>query len=98
MIVKLRKLINSWLGVLMGVATGLLFLAVVAVSHAATEPQKKGKGEQKFPAQQLCPSVEVKEQSQAQQNCLPVIAAGKTACQATNDCVPVTCPPVPEKK
>jgi hypothetical protein len=89
---KMRKFINSRMGVLMGVATGLLFLAVVAVSHAATEPQNKGKGEKKFTAQQLCPPVEAKEQCQVQ--CPPVKATGMT----TNDCPPVICPPVPEKK
>jgi hypothetical protein len=99
MMEKLRKLINSRPGVLMGVATGLLFLVAVAVSYAATEPQQKGKGEQKSAqGQQLCPPVVAKEQSQVQPDCLPVTASGKTACQATNECPPVICPPVPEKK
>ena len=60
---KMRKLLNSRLGVLMGVATGLLFLAVVAVSHAAIEPQDKGKGgESSLPsncASRWCPKSNV---------------------------------------
>ena len=76
----------------MGVATGLLFMAVVALSHAATEPQKKGKGEQKSAGQQFCPPVVAKEQSQAQR--LPVTASGKT----TNVCPPVNCPPEKKQK
>ncbi len=83
----------------MGVATGLLFMAVVALSHAATEPQKKGKGEQKSAqGQQFCPPVVAKEQSQAQCDCLPVTASGKNACQATNVCPPVNCPPEKKQK
>jgi len=96
---KLRKLINSRLGVLMGIVTGLLFLALVAGSHAATEPQEKGKAKQKSTqGQQLCSPVVAKEQSQAQLQCPPVKAPEKTACQTTIECPPVICPPVPEKK
>jgi hypothetical protein len=99
MMEKLRKLINSRLGVLMGVATGLLFLAVVAVSQAATEPQKQVTGEQKSTkGPQSCLPVVAKEQRQAQLECPPVKAPGKTAGQSTNECPPVICPPVPEKK
>ncbi len=79
---KMRKLLNSRLGVLMGVATGLLFLAVVAVSHAATEPQDKGKGGRKFTAQQLCQPVVSKEQ--CQHECPPVKVPEKNASQATS--------------
>ena len=41
---KMRRLIYSRLGVWMGGAAGLLFLATVAVGHAATKPPKTGRG------------------------------------------------------
>ncbi len=44
-------------------AAGLLFLAMVTVSQAATEPPKTGTGEQKpIQNQQLCPAPGVKGQ------------------------------------
>ncbi len=78
----------------MGVAAGLLFLAMVTVGQAASEPQKAGKGEQKpTQGQQLCPPPGTKGQCLVQIDCPAVKAPGKTVCQATIDC-----PPVPEKK
>jgi hypothetical protein len=87
----------------MGVAVWLLFLAVVAGSHAATDSQEKGKDEQKSTqGQQLCPPVAAKDQSQVQLECKcsPVKAAVKTAREMELECKcsPVKSPRVPEKK
>ncbi len=91
---KIRILINSWLGPWMGVSAGMLFLAMVAVGHAATEPPKTAKGEQK-PAQgqQVCPAPGAPGQCQVVIDCPAIKTPGKTVCQATIDC-----PAAPEKK
>jgi hypothetical protein len=90
---KMRRLINSRMGAWMGGGAGLLFLAMVTVGHAATEPPKTGQGEQK-PAQgqHLCPPPGA-QQCQVRIDCPPVKAPGKTVCRATFDC-----PPAPKKK
>jgi len=91
---KMRKLINYRLGAWMGAAAGLLFLAMVAVGHAATEPPKTGEGEQKpIQGQQMCPTTGAKGICQVQIDCPAVKAPGKTVCRATIDC-----PPPPKKK
>jgi len=77
----------------MGVSAGLLFLAMVAVGHAATEPPKTGKVEQKATqGQQMCPAPGPQGQCQVQIDCPGLKVPGKTVCQATIDC------PAPPKK
>lgn len=78
----------------MGVFAGLLFLAMVAVGHAATEPPKPGKVEQKATqGQQTCPAPGTEGQCQARIDCPAIKAPGQTVCQATIDC-----PAAPKKK
>ncbi len=87
---NMRKLINYWLVV----AAGLLFLAMVTVGQAATEPPKTGQAEQQpTQGQQMCPAPGAPGQCQVRIDCPPVKAPGKTVCRATIDC-----PPVPKKK
>ncbi len=91
---KIRRLISSRLGACMAGAAGLLFLALVTVSQAATEPPKKGTGEQKpIQNQQLCPTTGAKGQCQVQIDCPGLKTPGKTTCKATIDC-----PAVPKNK
>ena len=88
------KLANFRTGAWLGVALGLLLLAMVTVGQAASEPAKKGVGEQKpIQGQQLCPPPGAQGQCQVQIDCPPMKAPGQTTCQATIDC-----PPIPEKK
>ncbi len=78
----------------MGVSAGLLFLAMVAVGHAATEPPKTGKVEQKATqGQQMCHTPGAQGQCQVRIDCPAIKAPGKTVCQATIDC-----PAAPKKK
>lgn len=78
----------------MGVFAGLLFLAMVAVGHAATEPPKTGKVEQKATqGQQMCPTPGAQGQCEVRIDCPAIKVPGKTVCQATIDC-----PPVPKQK
>ena len=81
----------------MGVAAAVLFLAMVAVGYA-TEPQVKGKAEEK-PAQgqQLCPATPGSSVCQVKIECPPIKAPGETVCKATVDC-PETQKPVKLKK
>ncbi len=84
---KIRKLISSRMGALMAGTAGLLFLAMVTVSQAATEPPKTGTGEQKpIQNQQLCPAPGVKGQCKVEIECPALKTPGKTVCQATIDC------------
>ncbi len=94
---KMHKLVNTWLGTLVGVTAGLLFLAAVTVGHAATEPQKGKAVEQSTQGQQLCPATPGAGPCKVVLDCPPIKSPGKTTCQATIDC-PGTKQPVKGKK
>ena len=83
----------------MGVAAAALFLAAVTVGHAATEPQVKGKAEEKpAPGQQLCPATPGAAVCQVKIECPPIKAPGETVCKATVDCPEPQKPVKPKKK
>jgi len=95
---KCRKWMNFWRRAGLGVAAGLLCLATITASHAATDPQGKGKEVEKpVQAQQLCPAAACGETCQIKTECPPIKASGKAACQTTVDCPGVKQPVKPKK-
>jgi hypothetical protein len=98
MMQNMRKWVNTWLGGSVGVAVAVLFLATVTVGHA-TEPQVKGKAEEK-PAQgqQLCPATPGAAVCQVKIECPSIKAPGETVCKATVDCPEPQKPVKPKKK
>jgi hypothetical protein len=90
---KMRKRVNTWLGV----TAGLFFLAAVTVGHAAAEPQKGKAVQQPAQGQQLCPATAAGEACKIVLDCPTITAPGKTTCEATIDC-PGTKQPVKTKK
>lgn len=82
---KIRNWMKSWRGAGVGVAAGLLCLAAVTVSHAATEPEKGKTVVIPVQGQQLCPAGGG-QACQIKIECPPINAPGKTICQATIDC------------
>ena len=95
---NMRKWMHTWLGASVGVAAAVLFLATVTVGYA-TEPQVKGKAEEK-PAQgqQLCPATPGSGVCQVKIDCPPIKAPGQTVCTATVDCPGPEKPVKPKKK
>ncbi len=93
---KMRKWVNTWLGAMVGLTAGLLFLAAVTVGHAA-EPQKAKAVQQPVQGQQICPATPGGGTCQLILDCPPVKNPGKTICEATIDC-PGTKEPVKTKK
>ncbi len=97
MMQNLRKWIDTRLGASVGVAAAVLFLATVTMSFA-TEPQVKGKAEEKATqGQQLCPATPGAGVCQVKIECPPIKAPGQTVCKATVDC-PAPQKPVKAKK
>ena len=98
MMQNMQKWINAWLGASVGVAAAVVFLATVTVGYA-TEPQVKGKAEEK-PAQgqQLCPATPSTGVCQVKIECPPLKAPGQTVCKATVDCPEPQKPVKPKKK
>jgi hypothetical protein len=99
MMQKIRNWLSCRRGALVGAAAGLLWLAVVTLGQAATEPQGKGQGiEKPVQGQQLCPATPGAGVCQIKVECPPIEAPGKTACRATIDCPGVKQPVKPKKK
>jgi hypothetical protein len=93
---NLRKRVYTWLGITVAVAAGLLFLAPVTVSSAATT---KGQAVEKpVQGQQLCPATPGAGPCKVILDCPAIRAPGKTSCQATIDCPPVKQPAKPKKQ
>jgi hypothetical protein len=98
MMQNMRKWVNIWLGACVGVAVAALFLASVTVGHA-TEPQVKGKAEEKpVQGQQLCPATPTSGVCQVKIECPAIQAPGQTTCKATIDCPEPQKPVKPKKK
>jgi hypothetical protein len=95
---KTRKCLNSWLGVLIGVTAGLLFLTAVTVGQAATEAKKPGTPVQlTIQGQQLCPGTPGAGPCKIVIDCPSIKAPGETVCRATIDC-PAKQTTKPQKK
>jgi hypothetical protein len=95
---RMRKLVKTRLGILMGLTAGLLFLAAVTGGHAATESQKPGKAvEQPTQGQQLCPATGTGP-CKVVLDCPPSKSPGKTNCQASIDCPGTKQPAKAQKK
>jgi len=93
-----RKWVNTRLGGSVGVAVAVLLLATVTVGHA-TEPQVKGKAEEKpVQGQQMCPATPGAAVCQVKIECPPIQAPGQTTCQATIDCPEPQKPVKPKQK
>ncbi len=90
---KMRKWANSCLQI--GVAAGILILAVVAGGQAIADSQGKEKAIEKQVQgqQQSCPSPPGEAQCQVNIDCPPIKPPGETTCQAGIDC-----PPAKQKK
>jgi hypothetical protein len=98
MMQNMRKWVNTWLGVSVGVVVAALFLTTVTVGHA-TEPQVKGKAVEKpVQGQQLCPATPTSGVCQVKIECPPIQAPGQTTCKATIDCPEPQKPVKPKKK
>ncbi len=97
MMQNLRKWAHTWLRAPVGVAAGLLCLATVTVSQAATELPKGQAVEKPVQGQQLCPATPGAGPCKVVLDCPAVQAPGKTTCKATIDCPPVK-PVKPKKK
>ncbi|MGO8761315.1 MAG: hypothetical protein ACLP2P_17205 [Desulfobaccales bacterium] len=83
---NMRKWMITRLGAAVGVAAGVLCLAMLTVGYA-TEPQVKGKAEEKpVQGQQLCPATTSGGVCQVKIECPPLKAPGQTTCKATVDC------------
>jgi hypothetical protein len=95
---NLRKWVHPWLGALVRVAAGLLFLVAVTVSQAAAEPTKGQAVEKPVQGQQLCPATPGAGPCKVVLDCPAVKAPGKTTCKVTIDCPPVKQPVKPKKK
>jgi hypothetical protein len=94
---EMRKWVDSWLGTLVGVTAGLLFLAAVTTGYAASEAKKPGQAvQQPTQGQQLCPATGGGP-CKVVLDCPAIKSLGKTTCQATIDC-PGTKQPVKTKK
>ena len=93
-----RKWVNTRLGGSVGVAVAVLLLATVTVGYA-TEPQVKGKAEEKpVQGQQMCPANPGAAVCQVKIECPPIQAPGQTTCQATIDCREPQKPVKPKQK
>jgi hypothetical protein len=82
-----RKWLTSWLGTLLGVTAGLLFLAAVTVGQAATEANQPGQAVQvTIQGQQLCPGTPGAGPCKIVIDCPSIKTPGKAVCQTTIDC------------
>jgi hypothetical protein len=99
---KTREWVNNCLGVFVVVSVGVVFLATVTLSQAASVPQKGKAVEQPTQGQQLCPATPGAGPCKVVLDCPPIKTPGKTTCQATIDCPgtkqPVTTKTKPESK
>jgi hypothetical protein len=96
---EMRKWVSSWLGTLVGVTAGLLFLAAVTVGHAATESKKPDKAAQEaIQGQQLCPGTPGAGTCKVVLDRPSLKLPGKTVCQATIDCPGTKQPVKPKEK
>jgi hypothetical protein len=94
---KMRKWVNTRLGACVGLIAGLVFLAAVTVSQAATEVQKGKTVEQPTQGQQLCPATPGAGPCKVVIDCPPGKSPGETTCKPTIDC-PGTKQPATTKK
>jgi len=74
-------------------------LSLAGTEARPTEPQVKGKGEEKpVQGQQLCPATPGAAVCQVKIECPPIQAPGQTVCKATIDCPPAKKPVKVKKK
>jgi hypothetical protein len=93
---KMRKWVKTWLGAMVGLTAGVLFLTAVTASQA-TEPQKAKAVQQPVQGQQICPATPGGGPCKIVLDCPTVKNPGKTTCEASIDC-PGTKEPVKTKK